>query len=390
MQISKKLDLIKGVLTVEMNKRLREMKEEGREVIDLGAGDPDFSPPEFLRQALQEAIHQADYHHYPSYYPNRPLKEAIAGWYRQRFHVDLDPLTEVLPLLGSTDGLFMIHLCLLDASDIALVPDPSYPAFEAAILLGGGHPERFPLLRENEFLPDLDSIPAAIAKKAKMIWLNYPHNPTGATATPEFYMKLIAWAKEHNVAVICDNAYSEVYFDNQPPVSFLEYPGGKEVGVELHSLSKTFNCCGWRSGMMVGNRDLIDALGRIKAHSDRGMFYPMQLATTQALKASGDFMKERNRIFQQRRDSVIRGLQDIGLDVYPPKGTFYIWARVPQGYTSHEFCFKALEGANIWMIPGSNYGKYGEGYLRIAITRPIEVITEAMRRLKKLSFKGLK
>jgi LL-diaminopimelate aminotransferase len=186
-----------------MNKRLREMKEEGREVIDLGAGDPDFSPPEFLRQALQEAINQADYHHYPSYYPNRPLKEAIAGWYRQRFHVDLDPLTEVLPLLGSTDGLFMIHLCLLDASDIALVPDPSYPAYEAAIFLAEGI--RKVLLRETNS-SDLIRSPAAIAK-SQMIWLNYPHNPTGATATPTLH-EADCWAKEHNVAVICDNAYS--------------------------------------------------------------------------------------------------------------------------------------------------------------------------------------
>jgi LL-diaminopimelate aminotransferase len=216
--------------------------------------------------------------------------------------------------------------------------------------------------------------------------VNYPNNPTGATAPPEFYLKLIAWAKAYDVAVISDNAYSEVYYDNRPPVSFLEFPGAKEVGVEIHSLSKSFNCCGWRTGMMAGNRDLIEALSRVKAHSDRGMFYPLQLAAIEALQSPADSMKERNRIFQERRDLVIRGLQDIGLDVYPPKATFYLWAKVPEGYTSRDFCFKALEEANVWMLPGSNYGKHGEGYLRIAITRSVEVLSEAMRRLKKRGF----
>jgi len=385
MQISKKFGLIKGVLTVEMNMRLTRLKEEGRDVINLGVGDPDFSPPEAIRQALQQGVNNPDYHHYPSFYPAKPLHEAIAGWYRRRFNVDLNPQTEVLPLLGSTDGLFLIHLCLLDAGDMALIPDPCYPSYESATKLAGGRVERVPLLKENDFLPDLDTIPRDVAKSAKMIWVNYPNNPTGATATPRFYRNLIAWAKAYDVAVISDNAYSEVFFDNQPPVSFLEFPGAKEVGVELHSLSKSFNCCGWRTGMMVGNKDLIDALSKIKAHSDRGMFYPIQLATIKALQSSDDFMKERNRIFQERRDVVIKGLQDIGLDVFPPKGTFYLWSRVPKGYTSKDFCFKALEEANVWMLPGSNYGNYGEGYLRIAITRSVEVLAEAMRRLKTLA-----
>jgi LL-diaminopimelate aminotransferase len=385
MEISRKLDSIEGVLTVEMNTRLTRLKEEGRDVINLGVGDPDFSPPESIRKVLREAIDHPDFHHYPSFYPLQPLKEAIAGWYQRRFHANLDPHTEVLPLLGSTDGLFNIHLCLLDPGDIALIPDPCYPSYASATQLAGGQVERFPLLRENDFLPDLEAIPAAIAQKAKMIWVNYPNNPTGATATPEFYRKLIAWAKLYDVAVVSDNAYSEVYFDNRPPVSFLEYPGAKEVGVELHSLSKSFNCCGWRLGMMVGNKDLIKALSKVKAHSDRGLFYPLQLAAIEALQSPADFMKERNRIFQERRDIVVHGLREIELEVYPPKATFYVWAKVPEGYTSRDFCFKALEEANVWMLPGSNYGKYGEGYLRIAITRSVDVLAEAIRRLKNIS-----
>jgi len=384
MKFSKKLDLIEGVLTVEMNMRLTRLKEEGRDVINLGVGDPDFPPPESIRRVLRDGVDHPDYHHYPSFYSLQPLKEAIAGWYQRRFHVNLESHAEVLPLLGSTDGLFNIHLCLLDPGDIALIPDPCYPSYASATQLAGGQVERFPLLRENDFLPDLEAIPAEIARNAKMIWVNYPNNPTGTTATPEFYRKLIAWAKTYDVAVVSDNAYSEVYFDNRPPVSFLEYSGAKEVGVELHSLSKSFNCCGWRLGMMVGNKDLIKALSKVKAHSDRGLFYPLQLAAIEALQSPADFMKERNRIFQERRDIVVRGLREIGLEVYPPKATFYVWAKVPEGYTSRDFCFKALEEANVWMLPGSNYGKYGEGYLRIAITRSVEVLSEGVQRLKKM------
>ena len=376
------MEPLQGVLVMEMNMRLAKMKQEGRDVINLGIGDPDFDPPPHLLQILQEAVSHPDYHHYPSFYPHQPLKDAIASWYKRRFGIGLDPSREVLPLLGSTDGLFMIHLCLLDSGDVALVPDPSYPSYEAGVKVVGGQVQKVPLLRENDFLPDLDSIPAEIAKKAKMIWINYPNNPTGATATPEFYQKLIAWAKAHDVAVVSDNAYSEVYFDNRRPVSFLEFPGAKEVGVELHSLSKSYNCCGWRAGMVAGNPDLVAALTKIKAHSDRGMFYPMQLAAINALNSPEDFMEKRNRIFQERREVLVEGLNKIGLKVYPPKATFYLWASVPEGYSSQDFCFKALDQTNVWMVPGSLYGKYGEGYLRIALTHPVKRLTEAVERLQ--------
>jgi LL-diaminopimelate aminotransferase len=383
MQIAKRMEPLKGVLVMEMNMRLAKMKQEGRDVVNLGVGDPDFNPPEHILQALQEAVGHPDYHHYPSFYPNQPLKDAIANWYKRRFGVDLDPNREVLPLLGSTDGLFMIHLCLLDSGDVALVPDPSYPSYSAGVKVVGGQVEKVSLLRENDFLPDLDSIPTEVARKAKMIWVNYPNNPTGATAPPEFYQKLISWAKAYDVVVVSDNAYSEVYFDNRRPVSFLEFPGAKEVGVELHSLSKSYNCCGWRAGMVVGNQDLVAALTRIKAHSDRGMFYPMQLAVINALNSPDGFMEKRNRIFQERREVLVEGLTKIGLKVYPPKATFYLWAGVPEGYTSQDFCFKALDQANVWMIPGSLYGKYGEGYLRIAFTHSVDRLKEAIRRLQK-------
>jgi LL-diaminopimelate aminotransferase len=387
MQIAHRLEHLQGVLVMEMNMRLARLRQEGKDIINLGVGDPDFPPPPHLLKILEEAARHPDYHHYPSFYPNQPLKEAIAQWYKRRFGVDLDPIKEVLPLLGSTDGLFLINLCLLDAGDLALVPDPGYPSYEAAAKIVGAQVEKIPLLRENGFLPNLEQIPTPIAQKAKMIWVNYPNNPTGATAPPEFYEKLIAWAKANEVGVVADNAYSEVYFDNRPPHSFLEFPGAKEVGVELHSLSKTYNCCGWRSGMVVGNKDIISALGKVKAHADRGMFYPIQLVSMAALQSADEFMAERNRIFQERRDIFLAGLEEMGIEAYPPQATFYLWARVPPKYTSLEFCFQALEEANVWMIPGSLYGQYGEGYMRIALTHSAEKLKEALARLKKFSQK---
>jgi LL-diaminopimelate aminotransferase len=383
MQIAKRLEPLKGFFTMEMNIRMARMKQEGREVINLGVGDPDFTPPDHLLQALQEAVGHPEYHHYPSFYPLQPLKNAIAGWYQRRFGVALDPISEVLPLLGSTDALFMVHLCLIDPGDIGLVPDPSYASYPACVQLAGGRVEKVPLLKENGFLPDLDKIPSGVAGKAKMIWINYPNNPTGATAPPDFFKKLISWAKAFDVAVVSDNAYSEVYFDNQRPVSFMEFPGAREVGIEIHSLSKTYNCCGWRAGMAVGNKDLLAALARVKNHSDRGMYYPMQLAAIKALNSPDDFKEKRNQIFQERRDVLAEGFNKIGLKAFPPKATFYLWANVPPGYKSQDFCIKALEEANVWMIPGSVYGQYGEGYLRIALTHPVERLREAIRRLEK-------
>ena len=382
MRVARRMDSFKGYLGTEMNLRLTKMKGEGRDVINLGLGDPDVTPPQHLLDALRDAVSHPDHHHYPSFYSIKPFKEAIAGWYGRRFGVELDANTEVLPLLGSSEGLFLIHLCLLDVGDIALVPDPSYPSYEAGVKLAGGQVEWVPLLRENSFLPQLESIPKEIARKARMIWVNYPNNPTGASAGLEFYGKLVDWAKAFDVTVVSDNPYSEICFDCQPP-SFLEVAGAKEVGVEFHSLSKSYNCCGWRTGMLVGNKDVIAGMAKIKSHSDRGMYYPMQVAATKALNGPIDFMEDRNRIFKERRDVVVKGLREIGLDVQSPEATFYVWATIPKGYTSQDFCFKVLDAVNVWMIPGSMYGKYGEGYLRIALTHPAQRLAEAMRRLKK-------
>ncbi|MBW1711900.1 MAG: aminotransferase class I/II-fold pyridoxal phosphate-dependent enzyme [Deltaproteobacteria bacterium] len=385
MKIANRMEQFEAYLGTAMNVILTKMKEEGKDVINLGLGDPDVVPPDSQRQALADACLNVDNHHYPSFYSAAPLKEAMAGFYQRRFEVDCDPETEVLPLLGSADGLFHIHTVLLDPGDIALVPDPSYPAYEAGVKIAGGQIHSVPLVKGNGFLPDLEAIDPKVAEKAKMIWVNFPNNPTAAHAPAEFYQDLVKWAHKYEVAVISDNPYSEVCFDGYQPPSFLQFEGAKEVGVEFNSLSKAFNSCGWRVGMILGNKEIIAAMAKVKSHSDRGMFYPMQVAATAALNGPTDFMAERNKMFEQRRDVVVEGLRQCGLEVQKPKATFYIWAQLPGGgRQSKDWCFKILDEIAVWMIPGAMYGQYGEGYFRIALTHPTERLAQAMDRLKKV------
>ncbi|MBW1723543.1 MAG: aminotransferase class I/II-fold pyridoxal phosphate-dependent enzyme [Deltaproteobacteria bacterium] len=383
MMTAKRLEAFDAYLGTAMNVILTRMKEEGKDVINLGLGDPDTQPPEHLRKALADACLNPDHHHYPSFYSQRPLREAISTWYRERYGVETDPETEVLPLLGSAEGLFHIHSCLLDIDDVALVPDPAYPAYEAGVKIAGGVVEYVPLLKENGFVPDLEAIPSDTARKAKMIWINYPNNPTAAVATESFFQRLIEWAREYEVAVVADNPYSEVCFDGYRPPSLLSFPGGADVGVEFNSLSKAYNCCGWRVGMVLGNKDIIAGLEKIKSHSDRGIYYPLQVAAVAALTGPDDFMAGRNRMFQERRDVVVNSLKEMGLAVELPRATFYVWAAIPEGYgTSRDFCFKVLDEIAVWMIPGSMYGRHGEGYFRIALTHPADRLSEAMDRLR--------
>ena len=384
MKTAKRLNDFEAYLGTAMNVILTRMRKEGKDVINLGLGDPDVIPPENQRQALADACASPDNHHYPSFYSPMPLKEAIASWYKRRFGVECDPETEVLPLLGAADGLFHIHTCILDVGDTALVPDPCYPAYVAGVKIAGGVIEPIPLRKENGFLPDLDAIHPKIAQRAQMIWVNYPNNPTAAVATEEFYKYLVEWAYKYDVAVISDNPYSEICFDGYQAPSFLQVYGSKDVGIEFNSLSKAYNSCGWRTGMMLGNKDIIAGMAKIKSHSDRGMFYPLQVAATAALNGPTDFMGERNRMYRERRDVVVKALSEIGLDLENPKGTFYVWASVPQDFgNSKDFCFKVLDEIAVWMIPGSMYGKYGEGFFRIALTHPADRLADAMDRLKK-------
>ena len=383
MKIASRLNDFEAYLGTAMNLILTKMKKEGKDVINLGLGDPDVIPPEHMRRSLADACYAPDSHHYPSFYSPMPLKEAIAGWYDQQYGVKCDAEKEVLPLLGSADGLFHIHTCLLDVGDKALVPDPCYPAYVAGVNIAGGMVETVPLLKKNHFLPDLDSISPETARAAKMIWINYPNNPTAAHADIGFYERLAEWARKFDVAVVSDNPYSEICFDGYCAPSFLQVPGAKEIGVEFNSLSKAFNSCGWRVGFVVGNEDIIAAMTKIKSHSDRGMFYPLQVAARTALGGSKEFMQERNAMYRERRDVVVNGLKECGIHVESPKGTFYIWAPLPKGEEkSKEWCFKVLDAVAVWMIPGSMYGMHGEGYFRIALTHPAERLGEAMARLK--------
>lgn len=389
MKLANRLNDFDGYLGTAMNLILTKMKEEGKDVINLGLGDPDVVPPEHMRKALASACYAPDSHHYPSFYSPMPIKTAITAWYQMRYGIECDPETEVLPLLGSADGLFHIHTCLLDPGDIALVPDPSYPAYVAGVKIAGGIVEPLPLLRENGFLPDLDSIPADVAERAKMIWVNYPNNPTAAHASRDFYERLAVWAHKYNVVVVSDNPYSEICFDGYCAPSFLQVAGAKEVGVEFNSLSKAFNSCGWRIGFMIGNKEIVSGMTKIKSHSDRGIFYPLQVAATAALTGPHDFMQKRNLMYQERRDVVVNGLRKCRIELDSPKGTFYIWASLPNGVkNSKEWCFKVLDAIAVWMIPGSMYGKYGEGYFRIALTHPAARLEEAMGRLQEFCREG--
>lgn len=352
-------------------------------MINLGLGDPDVIPSEHQLKALAEAVSDQSNHHYPSAYPIKPFYDAIASWYKRGYGVDIDPETEVIYCLGAAEALFQIPNCLLDPGDVALIPDPAYPSYEAGVKIAGGIVEFYPLLKENNFLPDLDAISTDMAKKAKIIWVNFPNNPTAAAADDAFFLKLIEWAREFDVWVISDNPYMDICFDGYKAPSFLKFSGAKEVGVEINSMSKSFNCTGWRVGMLLGNKEIISGMAKIKSQADRGLFYPLQLASIAALTGPVDWMKERNNMFRERRDIVVKAWKEMGLDMLNPRATFYCWGEIPKEYSSEEFSFKLLKEANVWMIPGSTYGERGEGYVRIANTQPVERISEAMERIKK-------
>jgi LL-diaminopimelate aminotransferase len=383
MKLANKLNNFKAYLGPAMNQKIVRMKAEGRDVINLGLGDPDVTPPERQLKALIEAVSDLRNHHYPSAYPIKPFYDAIADWYKRRHGVGVDPGTEIIYGLGAAEILFQMHNCLLDPGDLVLISDPAYPSYEAGAKIAGGAVEFYPLLKENNFLPDLDAIPADIAKKAKMIWINLPNNPTTATADDDFFVRLIEWAKEFDVWVISDNPYMDICFDGYKPPSFLKFPGAKEVGVEINTMSKSFNSCGWRVGMLLGNKEIIAGMVKIKSQADRGLYYPLQVATIAALTGPVDWMEEKNKMLAERRDVVVKAWRKMGLDMMNPRATFYCWGGIPKGYKSEEFSLKLLEKENVWMIPGSTYGKGGEGYVRISNALPAERIAEAMERIEK-------
>ena len=386
MQVAKRLDRLPRYLFVEINRKIAEKRAEGVDVINFAIGDPDLPTPSHIIEYMCEAAHDPVNHRYPETAGLPQLREAIAGWYQRRFSVVLDPNREVLPLIGSKEGIGHIAFVFIEPGDIALVPDPGYPVYSMGTLLAGGEPYFMPLRAENDFLPDFETIPKDIARRAKLMWLSYPNNPTGATAELDFFEKAVYFARKHNLAICHDAAYTEVAFDGYKPPSFMQASGAKEVGVEFHSLSKTYHMTGWRIGMVVGNAEMISALFRVKSNLDSGIPQAIQHAAIKALNSSQEHILEHNAILQRRRDKLIQVINQIGLRARVPKATFYIWANVPQGYTSIDFADKLLNEAEVAVTPGIGYGKEGEGYVRFSLTLPDDRLEQGIERL--LSWQG--
>ena len=380
MKLSKRVESLPPYLFVEISRKIAEKKARGEEVISFGIGDPDIPTPKHIIDRLCEAAHDPANHRYPETEGLPELRRAIAGWYQERFGISLDPDKEVLPLIGSKEGIGHMSFCHIDPGDIALVPDPGYPVYSISTMLAGGEAYLMPLQEENNFLPDLESIPSNVLEKAKLLWLNYPNNPTGAVAGLGFFKKVVAFARKHNIAVCHDGPYSEVAFDGYRPVSFMQAGGAKEVGVEFHSLSKSYNMTGWRIGMVVGNSVMVDALKRIKSNLDSGIPQAIQYAAIKAFTGPQEPIAEHNAIYQHRRDLIIETLKHIGLRANPPRASLYIWVRVPPGYTSVSFANSLLD-LGIVVTPGTGYGKSGEGYVRFSLTIPDESLEKGLAKL---------
>jgi len=381
MKMSRRIENLPPYLFVEISRKIAEKKARGEEVISFAIGDPDIPTPPHIIDKLCQAAQDPANHRYPESEGLPELRKAIAEWYKKRFDVPLDADKEVLPLVGSKEGVAHIAWCFIDPGDIALVPDPAYPVYSVGTMLAGGEPYYMPLVAENDFLPNLDTIPAHVLEKAKLLWINYPNNPTGAVADIDFFDRVVKFAQQHNLAVCHDAPYSEVAFDGYQPVSFMQAEGAKEVGIEFHSLSKSYNMTGWRIGMVVGNAEMINALKTFKSNLDSGIPQAIQYAAIEALTGPQDCIQEHNAIYQRRRDLIVDMLDSVGLEAKPPKASLYIWAKVPQGYTSAEFTNELLEKVGVVVTPGTGYGSSGEGYIRVSLTIPDAGLVKGLSRL---------
>jgi len=368
MKMARRVEKLPPYLFVEISRKIAEKKAQGEEVVSFAIGDPDIPTPSHIVDRICRAARDPANHRYPESEGLPELRQTIADWYRQRFDISLDPATEVLPLLGSKEGIGHMAFCFAEPGDNVLVPDPGYPVYSVGTLLAGGRPYYMPLLARNGFLPDLRRIPQGVLDKATLMWLNYPNNPTSAVADLDFYNGVVEFARQHDIGVCHDGPYSEVAYDGYRPVSFLQAEGAREVGVEFHSLSKSYNMTGWRIGMVVGNPTMIDALKRLKSNLDSGIPQAIQYAAIEAMTGPQDCIEEHNAVYQRRRDLVVDVLTRMGLEVDPPKASLYVWAKVPPGYTSVEFTGDLLENIGVVVTPGTGYGRHGEGYVRLSLT----------------------
>lgn len=385
MQLSERLKKLPKYLFAEIDEMKKKKMMEGVDVIDFGVGDPDMPTPKHIVDAMKKAVEKPENHRYPTYEGLLEFREAVAEFYMRRKGVKLDPEREVIALIGSKEGIAHLPLAFVNDGDYTIVPDPAYPVYFASTILADGIPYRVPLKKENDFLPNFEEIPSEIAKKARIMFLNYPNNPTSAVAEKEFIKEAIDFCMDNGIILAHDFAYGEITFDGYRAKSFLEVENAFEVCVEFNSLSKTFNMTGWRIGFAVGNSEILKGLLKVKTNVDSGVFQAIQEAGITALRSEDKVIEDICSVYRERRDLLVEGLKEIGLEVEKPKATFYVWCQVPDGYTSVEFTKKLLNDAGILVTPGVGFGEHGEGFVRFALTRDVETIAKAVDRLKNVN-----
>lgn len=382
MKVSERLEKIPPYLFAEIDRKIAEAKAKGADVISLGIGDPDTPTLPPVVEAMHKAIDNPANHDYPPYNGTAAFRKAACDWMNKRFGVDLDADTEMLANIGSKEAIAHIFFAFVDKGDYTLIPDPGYPVYKNATIFAGGTPFSMPLLEKNGYLPDFDKIPEDVAKRSKLMFLNYPNNPTGAVCDLEFLKKAVDYCKKYDILLCFDQAYCEMTYDGYVAPSVLQVEGGKDVAIEFYSHSKSYNMTGWRVGWVCGNKDAVKALGTIKNNIDSGTFKAIQDAAIAAFNADKSYIDSLNKMYQERRDAAEAGLRDLGWDIKPSKATFYLWLPVPKGMTSEEFVTVMLEKANVVVPPGNGYGKYGEGYFRVALTKDVATIKKAIQRMK--------
>jgi LL-diaminopimelate aminotransferase len=381
---AKRLGKIPPYLFAEIDRKVQQKKRAGIDVISLGIGDPDLATPGRIVSVLQETAADPANHRYPSYFGLSELREAIARWYAERSGVELDPATEILPTLGSKDGISHVPLALVDPGDVVLAPDPGYTVYVTGAIMAGAEPHIMPLTAQNHWLPDLDAIPSEVAQRARLMWLNYPNNPTAATADRDFLVRAVEFCRRHDIILCHDAPYSEIAFDGYRPLTLFEIPGAKEVGLEFHSLSKTYNMTGWRIGWVCGRADLVNLIGQLKTNIDSGIFQAVQWAAIEALNGGEDETKAACAVYARRHRVVAETLNSRGWNIKPPRATFYVWAPVPKGYDSIGFATHVLDEVGVNITPGVGFGQHGEGYFRLSVTAADARLEEAMARMRKL------
>ncbi len=384
---SKKLNLLPPYLFAEIDRKKKAAIDRGVKIISLGVGDPDLPTPEHIVESMQTAVTKTEYHQYPFGAGLKQFRQVVADWMLKRFNVNLDPNTEIHTVLGSKEAIGHFPLAFINTNDVVLIPEPAYPVYQAGTIFAGGKIHFMPLLEENGFLPDLEKIPKTVWQKAKVVFINYPNNPTGATANLDFYSKVVEYARKYDVIIAHDAAYSEMYYDdNNKPPSIFQIPNAKDLAIEFHSLSKTYNMTGWRIGWVCGNKEIVSGLSKVKDNYDSGVFNAIQEAGITALTGNQDCVNDMRKVYIERRDVLVKGLNSLGLKCTSPKATFYVWCKTPKGYSSTEFVSKLLDEAGIVCTPGVGFGPSGEGFVRFALTVSVKAINEALYRMKNLNW----